>query len=127
MPKRKITRNTIELKKETIAKHENSTRVSDLATHYGIAKSTLCTIIKNKKAIKAANVAKGTKVITKQRTQTLEKVEKLLLIWINQKQLAGDSISRCIICEKARHLHNDLVKKNPSTSSGGEGFKASKG
>ena len=36
---------------------------------------------------------KGVTLITKQRSQTLENVEKLLLIWINEKQLAGDSIS----------------------------------
>lgn len=127
MPKRKIIRNTIELKKEIIEKHENGARVSELATNYGIAKSTISTFIKNKETIKAANVAKGAKVLTKQRSQALEEVEKLLLIWISQKQLAGDSISEGIICEKARYLHNDLVEKYPSTSSGGEKFKASRG
>lgn len=43
-------------------------------------------------------------------------MEKLLLIWINEKQLAGDSISESIIYEKAKELHEDLLKKNPTTS-----------
>jgi hypothetical protein len=43
----------------------------------------------------------------------IEVVEKLLLIWINEKILAGDSVSEGIICEKARRLHEDLVKKKP--------------
>jgi len=29
-------------------------------------------------------------------------VEKFLMVWINEKQLAGDSVSEAIICEKAR-------------------------
>ena len=76
-----------------------------------MAKSSICTILKNKEAIKGPNVAKGVTVITKQRSQTLEEVEKLLLIWINEKQLASDSVSEVIICEKARHLHEDLMLK----------------
>ena len=46
--KRKVVRKTIEVKKEIIAKHENGIRVSDLAVQYGMAKSTVCTILKNK-------------------------------------------------------------------------------
>jgi hypothetical protein len=73
--------------------------VSDLATQFGIAKSTICTILKNKETIKGANVARGVTILTKQRSQTVEEVEKLLLIWINEKMLAGDSVSEGIICE----------------------------
>lgn len=40
---------------EGIEKH----RVSDLALQYGLAKSSICTITKNKGAIKEAKVAKG--------------------------------------------------------------------
>ena len=68
---------------------------------FGMAKSTICTVLKNKEAIKGGDVAKGVKVLTKQRSQTIEEVENLLLIWINEKQLAdvfflwkGDSPSK---------------------------------
>jgi transposase-like protein len=64
--KRKMTRITIEVKKEIIAKHENGVHVSDLATQFGMAKSTTCAILKNE-AIKGANVARGVTVLTKQR------------------------------------------------------------
>ena len=50
--KRKMTRIAIEEKKEIIAKHENGVRVSDLTTQFGVAKSTFCTILKNKETIK---------------------------------------------------------------------------
>ncbi|XP_028575874.2 uncharacterized protein LOC114592144 isoform X1 [Podarcis muralis] len=124
--KRTINRTTIEVKKEIISKHESGARVRDLARQFGIAKSTICTILKNKKAIKGANVARGVKTLTKQRTQTIEEVEKLLFIWITEKQLAGDSISESMICEKALRLHADLVRNIPGASEG-EIFKASRG
>jgi hypothetical protein len=36
-------------------------------------------------------------VFTKQRSQTIEEVEKLLLIWINDNKLAGNSVAECMI------------------------------
>ena len=136
--KRKIVRTTIELKKEIIAKYENGVRVSDLALQYGMAKSTISTFLKNKDMIKKANVAKGVTVISKQRPQIMEEMEKLLLIFIREKQMAGESVSETLICERALHIYEDLMKKSASTSSGegGEGesesdsaftFKASRG
>ncbi|CAI5779200.1 transposable element-derived 1-like [Podarcis lilfordi] len=125
--KRTINRATIEVKKQIISKHESGVRVSDLATQFGMAKSTICTILKNKEAIKGANVAKGVKTLTRQRTQTIEEVEKLLLIWIKEKQLAGDSISESMICEKALYLHAELIRNTPGASTEGEVFKASRG
>jgi transposase-like protein len=83
--KRKMTRTTIEVKKEIIAEHENGVRVSDLATQFGMAKSMICTILKNKEMSKGANVARRVSVLTQQRSQMIEELEKLLLIWINEK------------------------------------------
>ena len=70
----------IDIKKEFIAKLENGVRVSVLATQFGMAKSTICTILKNRETIKKADFARGVTVITKQRSQTIEELEKLLLI-----------------------------------------------
>ena len=42
------------------------------------------TILKNRETNKKADVARGVTVITKQRSQTIEEMEKLLLIWINE-------------------------------------------
>ena len=106
---RKQKRITVEVKKEIIMKHENGVRVCDIANEYSMAKSTISTIIKNKELLKSVDVAKGVTKLQKQRPQILEKVENLLLIWINEKQLAGDSVSAAIICEKAKLLHSDLL------------------
>ena len=47
---------------------------------------------------------------TKQRSQTFEEVEKLLLICINHNMLAGNRVYEGMICEKAWRLHDGLVK-----------------
>jgi hypothetical protein len=49
-------------------------------------------------------------VITKQRSHTIEEMEKLLLIWINDNTLAGNSVSEGMVCEEARRLHDEPVK-----------------
>ena len=61
--------------------------------------------------IKAANVAKGSKVISKQRPQIIEELDKLLLMFINEKQFTRDSMSKAFICEKVLDIYDDLVKK----------------
>nr|XP_053640973.1 tigger transposable element-derived protein 1-like [Cherax quadricarinatus] len=118
---------TIEMKKEIIDKYESGVRVADLARLYKKPKSTIATIVGNRKAIKEAVLAKGLTVFSKQRSQVMEDVERLLLVWINEKQVAGDSVSQAIISEKARKLHEDLIKKMPATSDDVSEFKASKG
>ncbi|XP_061672523.1 tigger transposable element-derived protein 1-like [Syngnathoides biaculeatus] len=125
---RRPIRLTVEQKKEIIAEHETGIRVSDLAVQFGIAKSTICTILKNKASIKAADVAKGVMLLTKQRTQILEEVEKLLLLWVNEKELAGGGVNAAAVCHKAKMLHRDLLA-NTQTPNGVvcETFKASRG
>nr|XP_053634985.1 tigger transposable element-derived protein 1-like [Cherax quadricarinatus]XP_053634986.1 tigger transposable element-derived protein 1-like [Cherax quadricarinatus]XP_053634987.1 tigger transposable element-derived protein 1-like [Cherax quadricarinatus]XP_053634988.1 tigger transposable element-derived protein 1-like [Cherax quadricarinatus] len=123
----KRVRNTIEFKKDIIAKYESGMRVAELARLYGKPHTTISSIVAKKKEIKEAVVAKGVNMLTKMRSQILEDVERLLLVWINAKQLAGDSLMQSIICEKARQLHDDLVKKMPAMSAEVSEFKASKG
>ena len=45
-------------------------------------------------------------------------METLLLARINEKQMAGDSVSEAIICEKAKQLFEKLRAKVPSTNTG---------
>ena len=104
--------------------------MSQLAMQYGRSTSTICTISKKREEIKKLDVAKGVKTIhsTKQRPKLLEDVEKPMLLWISDKQLAGDSISEPIICAKAKALCLDVVKKTPGTTSEDlDAFKASRG
>jgi len=48
----------------------------------------------------------------------MEQMEIFLLVWIKGKQMAGDSASQAIICEKAKQLFEELGAKAPSTSTG---------
>ena len=118
---------TIEMKKEVIEKFESGMRVVELARQYDRTTSTICTILKKKDEIKSSITAKGVTKLSKQRTPVHEEMEKILIFWINQKQLAGDSITETIICEKALTLHRDLSIQNPDTSSPEDTFKASRG
>ncbi|CAH2315065.1 tigger transposable element-derived 1-like [Pelobates cultripes] len=102
-------------------------RLTDLAKEYGRSASTITTILKMKEKITGRDAAKGVTRVSKQRPPVLEEVEKLLLHWIEQKQRAGDSVTKAIICEKAKALHADLLKQQPGTSAGAERFKASRG
>lgn len=53
----------------------------------------IMTMLKHEEAIKAADVAKGVKVVTKQRYEKKgEEIERLLLVWINEKQTFGNKI-----------------------------------
>nr|XP_033807654.1 tigger transposable element-derived protein 1-like [Geotrypetes seraphini] len=119
---------TVEVKKEIIQKHEGGMRVADLARCYNKSTSTICTILKKKEKIRWLDAAKGVTRVSKQRPPVLEDVEKLLLVWLNEKQLAGDIVTENIICEKAKALYTDLVARRPAVPAGNEeGFKASRG
>ncbi|XP_069161518.1 tigger transposable element-derived protein 1-like [Procambarus clarkii] len=118
---------TVEVKKEIIAKHERGIRVVDLAREYGRAPSTISTILKGKDKYKTLDVAKGVSKLTSKRPKHLEDVERLLLVWMNERQLHGDCVSEAIVCAKARMLYVDLVRKIPGASSQDEVFRASRG
>ncbi|XP_069156566.1 tigger transposable element-derived protein 1-like [Procambarus clarkii] len=119
---------TVDVKKEIIAKHERGVRVADLAREYGRSSSTISTILKRKEQFKTFDVAKGVTNVTKKRPKLLDDVERLLLVWMNERQLHSDSVSEAIVCAKARVLFMDLVRKIPDASSEDEQlFKASRG
>ena len=102
-------------------------------------KSTSSTIVKNKEEIKSAQVAQGISRLSSsycnitEQMETLllvrinekqmagditEQTETLLLVRINEKQMAGDSVCEVIICEKAKQLFEELRAKAPSTRTG---------
>ena len=70
----------IELKKESIEKHDQGKRVVDFTKQYELSTSMICTILKKKESIKAITLAKGFKIINKQRTFLHKNMEKLLMV-----------------------------------------------
>ncbi|XP_072846907.2 major centromere autoantigen B [Pogona vitticeps] len=124
MTKEKIT---LEMKKEIIRKHNRGMQVIDLAREYRRNPSTISTILKMREKILATDVAKGVTRIMKNWPAVLEEVEKLLLIWMQEKQRVGDRVTEAVICEKAKALYADLVQQAPGASAEPEDFKASRG
>ncbi|XP_064116538.1 tigger transposable element-derived protein 1-like [Macrobrachium nipponense] len=118
---------SLEIKLEIVEKHEQGMRVKELAKHYDRTTSTICTILKQKESLKKIKPAKGVKIISKRHTDVHEKMENLLLVWLTEKQLAGDSVTEGIICEKAHSIFSDLQLQTPGTSMEEESFKASRG
>lgn len=57
--------------KEITAKHKNDVHFSDLTTQICMAKSIICTILKNKESTEGTNVARGVRVLTKQGSQMM--------------------------------------------------------
>ncbi|GFS73947.1 tigger transposable element-derived protein 1 [Nephila pilipes] len=121
---------SIELKREIIEKHEQDVRVVDLSRQYGRSTSMICTVLKQKEeSIKSVTPAKGLTITSKLRTSLHENMEKLLMVWVTEKQLQGDTLTQTIICEKARAIYGDLLKQTPQTSideASEESFKGSR-
>lgn len=123
----------MEVKLEIIKKYESGMRIMAIANEYGRNQSTISTIIKNKEAIKASKSAKGVTTFSYNRTALNDEMETLLLIWIKDKEIAGDTITQAAICHKATAIFVDLAKAQ--RDEGGEGtstqeaptFKASHG
>lgn len=94
---------------------------------FKMLKLMMSTILKNTEEIKAANVAKDLTMLTSKKSHVVDGMEKLLLLWINEKQLAGDIISERITYEKAKQLHSDIKKHTPGISAESDKFTGSRG
>ncbi|GFS51661.1 tigger transposable element-derived protein 1 [Trichonephila clavipes] len=97
---------TINTKREMIAKVESGQKMADVARQYSFYMSTVCTILAKKDIIKKTQAAEGVTRITsaKQRIAIHDRMERLLLVWINELEMKRDVISMPIIQEKAREI-----------------------
>ncbi|GBN50728.1 Tigger transposable element-derived protein 1 [Araneus ventricosus] len=120
---------SIELKREIIEKNEQGVQVADLERQYGRSTSTICTVLKQKESIKGITPAKGVTIISELRSSLHEKMEKLLMVWVTEMQLKGDTLTQGIIREKARAIYGDLLNQTPRSSTDEaleDSFKASR-
>lgn len=74
--------------------------VTELARQYDCSTSTISTILKQRDAIKSATPAKGTTILSQLGTNTLEKMEKFLLVWVKDEELAWDTGLEAIRCDR---------------------------
>ncbi|XP_068221067.1 putative CENPB DNA-binding domain-containing protein 1 [Palaemon carinicauda] len=121
----------IEVKRESIEKYESGVQVSELAHHYQRSLLTICTILKQKDAINSTKPLKSLAILSKLRSDVNDEMERLLLLWIKEQQLVGDSVTEAIICEKASAIYEDLKQREAGesgeTSTPVETFKGSCG
>ncbi|XP_068235790.1 putative CENPB DNA-binding domain-containing protein 1 [Palaemon carinicauda] len=101
---------TMEMKLEIIKKYEEGMRIVTLASAYGCNQSTIGTIIKNKEAIKASKSSKGMTVLASGKISINDEMERLLLLWIKEKEIAGDTLTQSVILHKASTIFTDLVE-----------------
>ncbi|XP_077453985.1 uncharacterized protein LOC144072678 isoform X2 [Stigmatopora argus] len=126
--KRKRTLLSIEVKQEMIKKCESGMRLSDVARQYGRNTSTVSTIMKQKAALKAMIPSQGLSIMSKKRSALNDEMERLLILWIREKQMAGDKMTKTSISEKAVDIFADLLKQGVGPPEGRPSeFKASHG
>ncbi|GFV61014.1 tigger transposable element-derived protein 1-like protein [Trichonephila clavipes] len=120
---------TINTKREMIAKVESGQKMADVARQYGLNRSTVCTILAKKDIIKQTQAAEGVTKITsaKQRSAIHDKMERLLLVWINKWEMKRDVNSMRIIQEKAREFFEKFKEQTPGASSEELEFKTTTG
>ncbi|KAJ7329856.1 hypothetical protein JRQ81_016030 [Phrynocephalus forsythii] len=92
----------LEVKKKIICKHEEGMHVTYLAREYGRNASTIAIILKDKEKIMDCETAKGVVIISKNWPAIMVDVKKLLLLWIHEKERAGDTMTETVICAKAK-------------------------
>ncbi|XP_035213489.1 CENPB DNA-binding domain-containing protein 1-like [Stegodyphus dumicola] len=106
---------SVEKKQEIVRRSECGVKQCDLVKESGLSKTTIFTILTNKDAIKSAKVAKGVSKLfhEKHRSSIHEERERLLAIWIKDRQVKGDVTTQDIICHKAKRIYDDLKKNCP--------------
>ncbi|GFY63054.1 tigger transposable element-derived protein 1-like protein [Trichonephila inaurata madagascariensis] len=106
---------TINTKREMIANVESGQKMSDVERQYGLNRSTVCTILAKKDIIKKTQAAEGVMKITstKQRCAIHDKMERLLLVWINEREMKRDVTGMPIIQEKDREIFEKLKEQTP--------------
>ncbi|GFX35356.1 tigger transposable element-derived protein 1 [Trichonephila clavipes] len=107
---------TINTKREMIAKVESGQKMADVARQYGLNRSAVCTILAKKDITKNTRAAEGVTKITseKQRSAIHDKMERLLLVWINEREMKRDVTSMPIIQEKRMPNRTYITKDEKS-------------
>ncbi|XP_064080659.1 tigger transposable element-derived protein 1-like [Macrobrachium nipponense] len=126
--KRKVI--TMEVKYDVVKRSEKGETNTEIGRALGLSRMSVVTIVKDKerilKHVKDAALMKATVINMKQRSQSIVEMEKLLMIWLEDQNQQRVPVSLSVIQEKARELHEAVVKKNGEGRASGE-FSASRG
>ncbi|GFY78459.1 jerky protein homolog-like [Trichonephila inaurata madagascariensis] len=91
--------------------------------------ASVCTILDKKDIIKKTQAAEGLTKFTsvKQRSAIHDKMERLLLVWISEREMKRDVTNMPIIQKKAFEIFEKLQEQTPGLSSEELEFKATTG
>ena len=103
---------TIEQKVEILNELSRGVSATILSERYGVGKSTVSDIKKNKDSIlnfkrKVTDMGMNKKVKIMKLGDDM-KHDEAVYIWLKQKRMEGTPISRPILCEKAIQLHQRM-------------------
>ncbi|XP_049832915.1 tigger transposable element-derived protein 4-like [Schistocerca gregaria] len=108
MAKRKQTAINVQLKLKILDEVDRGTKKTAIAEQFGIPKSTLSTIIKNReKIINAAASGSGNKS-KRLRTAKYEDIETLLLEWFNHMRASNIPLTVPVIQSKSNDMAKDM-------------------
>ncbi|XP_068205598.1 tigger transposable element-derived protein 1-like [Palaemon carinicauda] len=118
----------MEVKLDIIKQSKNGEMPKNIARSLGLSRSTVATILKDKKCIvehvKGSVPMKAT-VITKQHSGLIIEMERLLVLWLEDQNQRRIPVSFMVIQEKAKRLFKAL-KKERGEESESEEFSASR-
>ncbi|KAJ2937655.1 hypothetical protein O0L34_g19330 [Tuta absoluta] len=102
---------SLDIKLKIIRKMESGGKATDVGRLFGLSESTVRTIVKNGQKIKLSSecaTPTSAKKVTRSRPVLLEKMEKLLAVWIEDLNKKNTPLSQDLICSKASSLYEDL-------------------
>ena len=131
-PKKRRSHLTLEVKLEIINLHENGLSNSLISREKGVSESSIRTILQKREEIKQRSSNIGSFMLSsksRQRSYSMENMERLLLIWIGDLHKKGLPISMPGIRTKAKSLFPKILEffKCSTGSEKDEKFSASNG
>ncbi|XP_018099221.1 tigger transposable element-derived protein 1-like [Xenopus laevis] len=118
-------------KVEIIKRSERGETSSSIGRAFGYSPSTIATILKDKDRIMdhvKGNAPMNATIITKHRSGLISKMERLLIIWIEDQTQRNMPISLCLVQEKALSLFRYLkAARTVNAGDCNEEFVASRG
>nr|XP_006138987.1 tigger transposable element-derived protein 1-like [Pelodiscus sinensis] len=119
-----------EMKLDILKRAEKGETQSQIGYAFGLNRSTIATIIKDKARIlehvKGSALMHST-IITKKRSGIISDMEKLLILWLEDQHQRKVPVSVMLIQEKALSLYKDLKKNLGENARDVEPFVASRG
>ena len=94
----------MEVKLDILKRKEQGEGTSAISRNLGLAQSTVWTVLKNREAIKKAGenaTHLQSKLLTKHREPIMDKMERLLKMWIDDQNRQNMALSLNLICQKA--------------------------